>query len=81
MPITSVLRVGGPHCAKARGSPRKRLNKEIKRRTDFVSIFPDPAALLRQATCLRIEYHHQRQVANHRCLSEAFMTRSLRQAR
>lgn len=37
----------------------ERLNKEVKRRTDVVGIFPDPAALLRLARCVLIEAHDE----------------------
>ena len=40
----------------------QRLNKEIKRRTDVVEIFPNPAAFLRLATAVVIEARDEWQV-------------------
>jgi Transposase, Mutator family len=39
--------------------PPERLNKEVKRRTDVVGIFPDDAFLLRLASCVLIEAHDE----------------------
>jgi putative transposase len=54
-------------------NPLERLNKEVKRRTDVVGIFPDDASLLRLSTCVLIEAHDEWQVADRRYLSEASM--------
>ncbi len=54
-------------------NPLERLNREVKRRTDVVGIFPDDTALLRLAACVLIEAHDEWQVSDRRYLAEGSM--------
>ncbi len=54
-------------------NPLERLNREVKRRTDVVGIFPDDASLLRLSSCVLIEAHDEWQVSDRRYLSEQSM--------
>jgi putative transposase len=72
--ITAFADFPDPHLKKTWSTnPLERVNKEIKRRTDVVGIFPNPGSLLRLAGSVLIEVRDEWQIAENRYLSEGSM--------
>jgi putative transposase len=56
-------------------NPLERLNKEIKRRSNVIGIFPNDASVIRLIGAVLLEQHEDWQIGDRRYLSEASMAK------
>ena len=75
--VTAYAKFPQAHWSKiASTNPLERVNKEIKRRSNVIGIFPNDASVIRLVGAVLAEQHDEWQTAEKRYLSEGSMNQS-----